>query len=94
MICHSHSLSTNTSRLRDDCKPGVCYEGACWGHKYYTTDGKCGKQHGDSKCAGKWGDCCSIDGQCGTGPEFCAESKCYSGSCEVESPSAEDANED
>jgi hypothetical protein len=23
-------------------------------------------------CAGKWGDCCNMDGVCGTGPEFCS----------------------
>ncbi|KAJ3496106.1 hypothetical protein NLG97_g2910 [Lecanicillium saksenae] len=65
-----------------DCARGVCYEGACWGHKRFTTDGTCGSQNQDRKCAGKWGDCCSIDGKCGTGPDFCGIEKCQSGNCE------------
>ncbi|KAK3314008.1 hypothetical protein B0H66DRAFT_567588 [Apodospora peruviana] len=68
-------------RNDEDCAPGICYEGVCWGHKVYTTDGTCGEQNGGRQCAGKWGDCCSKDGRCGTGDEFCAEAKCQSGNC-------------
>lgn len=73
---------------------GVCYEGICWGHEYYTTDGTCGSQNGDRKCAGKWGDCCSVDGRCGTGREFCSRETCQSGNCKGrEQAEAEDQNQ-
>ncbi|KAH7376591.1 hypothetical protein B0T11DRAFT_324474 [Plectosphaerella cucumerina] len=26
----------------DDCAIGTCFEGTCWGHQIYTTDGTCG----------------------------------------------------
>ncbi|KAI1473178.1 carbohydrate-binding module family 50 [Daldinia caldariorum] len=65
----------------EDCAPGTCYEGICFGDKIYSTDGKCGYKHGSRLCAGKHGDCCSIDGKCGTGPDFCGEGVCQSGKC-------------
>ncbi|KAI1377844.1 hypothetical protein F4677DRAFT_413698 [Hypoxylon crocopeplum] len=65
----------------EDCARGTCYEGVCFGHRVYTTDGKCGYKHGNGQCAGKWGDCCSIDGECGTGEDFCGEGRCSSGNC-------------
>ncbi|KAL7624110.1 hypothetical protein AAE478_005667 [Parahypoxylon ruwenzoriense] len=65
----------------DDCRPGTCYEGACPGADVYAIDGKCGKQHNNLKCGGKWGDCCDNDGVCGTGAEFCGAGKCQSGNC-------------
>lgn len=40
------------------------------------VDGKCGTQHDNLKCGGPWGDCCSFDGVCGTGPDFCGKGKC------------------
>ncbi|KAI1123310.1 hypothetical protein F5Y10DRAFT_281060 [Nemania abortiva] len=67
---------------REDCAAGTCWEGLCPGHKIYTTDGNCGYQHNYSQCAGKWGDCCSLEaGKCGTGDDFCSEGKCQSGNC-------------
>ncbi|TKW50655.1 hypothetical protein CTA1_12995 [Colletotrichum tanaceti] len=33
------------------------------------------------QCAGKWGDCCSMDGECGSGPDFCGTGKCQMGNC-------------
>lgn len=32
-------------------------------------------------CAGKWGDCCNMNGVCGTGPEFCSMCMCSMGNC-------------
>lgn len=47
----------------------------------YSTDGTCGLNHGLRLCAGKWGDCCNLDGVCGTGDDFCATSVCVFGNC-------------
>ncbi|KAI0521918.1 hypothetical protein F5B22DRAFT_594695 [Xylaria bambusicola] len=67
---------------KEDCAAGTCWEGLCHGHKIYTTDGNCGYEHNFSRCAGKWGDCCSIaTGKCGTGEDFCGKGKCQSGNC-------------
>ncbi|KAB5551031.1 hypothetical protein GE09DRAFT_1222841 [Coniochaeta sp. 2T2.1] len=65
----------------EDCAPGTCYEGACHGDSWYSTDGTCGSLHGDRLCAGKWGDCCSLQGKCGTGADYCGENVCQSGNC-------------
>ncbi|KAF3804810.1 hypothetical protein GCG54_00004079 [Colletotrichum gloeosporioides] len=65
----------------EDCADGTCYEGLCPGHTVYTTDGKCGLAHGMQQCAGKWGDCCNMNGECGTGPDFCGLGKCQLGNC-------------
>ncbi|KAK0103225.1 hypothetical protein ONS95_005258 [Cadophora gregata] len=66
----------------NDCSNGICWEGQCAGHTIYTTDGNCGYQHGNLLCAGKWGDCCSLDvGKCGTGEKFCGSANCQSGNC-------------
>lgn len=76
----------------DDCAPGTCYEGICFGDKIYSTDGTCGPDYGDRLCAGKWGDCCNQDGACGTGDDFCGPSVCFSGKCtlpDVEPPPAD-----
>lgn len=54
----------------------------CYGDKWYTVDGRCGSQHGGRRCAGKWGDCCSLDGKCGNGVDFCSTGRCYSGKCD------------
>lgn len=32
-------------------------------------------------CAGVWGDCCSLEGECGTGDAFCGVDVCQSGNC-------------
>jgi hypothetical protein len=45
-------------------------------------DGKCGSKNGNLKCGGRWGDCCSLDGKCGTGKEFCVDKTCQSGNCD------------
>ncbi|KAF9878670.1 hypothetical protein CkaCkLH20_03570 [Colletotrichum karsti] len=65
----------------EDCADGTCYEGICPGHTVYTTDGKCSLAHGMQQCAGKWGDCCNMDGECGTGTDFCGLGKCQLGNC-------------
>ncbi|CEJ93721.1 hypothetical protein VHEMI09292 [[Torrubiella] hemipterigena] len=78
--CNSETWTCGDSY--DDCAPGTCYEGICFGHKWYTTDGLCGENHNESRCRGKWGDCCSIDGKCGSGADFCSKSRCYSGKCD------------
>ncbi|OIW32726.1 hypothetical protein CONLIGDRAFT_276828 [Coniochaeta ligniaria NRRL 30616] len=69
----------------EDCADGTCYEGDCLGDIQYGTDGTCGYQHGDRICAGKWGNCCSMDGECGTGPAFCGTTTCQSGDCDWKS---------
>ncbi|KAB5583029.1 hypothetical protein GE09DRAFT_288076 [Coniochaeta sp. 2T2.1] len=63
----------------EDCADGTCYEGDCLGDVQYSTDGTCRFQHGDRLCAGKQGNCCSMDGKCGTGPDFCGKRICQSG---------------
>lgn len=67
---------------RSDCTPGICWGGTCAGNTHYSIDGKCGPQHGDRLCAGKWGDCCNLNGQCGSGNDFCNIDSCYSGECD------------
>ncbi|KAK1852034.1 hypothetical protein CCHR01_05370 [Colletotrichum chrysophilum] len=69
-----------------DCAPGTCWEGICWGHKVYTTDGTCGYANGNRKCAGKQGTCCSIYGRCGRDDDFCGAGICQSGDCESQQP--------
>ncbi|KAK6442631.1 hypothetical protein LTR95_001139 [Oleoguttula sp. CCFEE 5521] len=48
-----------------------------------TLDGKCDVPGGNKTCAGsRIGECCSMEGLCGNGPDFCNENKCtntYSG---------------
>ncbi|KAK6437283.1 hypothetical protein LTR95_006528 [Oleoguttula sp. CCFEE 5521] len=48
-----------------------------------TLDGKCDVPGGNKTCAGsKFGECCSMEGLCGSGHDFCSENKCtntYSG---------------
>ncbi|KAK2055942.1 hypothetical protein LY76DRAFT_475636, partial [Colletotrichum caudatum] len=61
----------------EDCADGTCYKGFCPGDALYTSDGKCGADHGMRQCAGKRGDCCSMDGERGTGPDFCGTGKCH-----------------
>ncbi|PVH95053.1 carbohydrate-binding module family 18 protein, partial [Periconia macrospinosa] len=65
-----------------DCQAGTCYEGACEGFpSKYSLNGTCGPKNDGKMCAGKWGNCCSLSGQCGTGTDFCGKGKCYSGAC-------------
>ncbi|OHE93418.1 hypothetical protein CORC01_11283 [Colletotrichum orchidophilum] len=71
---------------RENCAPGTCWEGVCWGHKVYTTDGTCGYANGNRKCAGKQGTCCSIYGRCGRYADFCGAGICQSGECESLQP--------
>lgn len=52
----------------------------------YSLDGKCGTQHDNKLCGGKWGDCCNAAGQCGTGADFCGVGKCQSGNCTLTYP--------
>ncbi|OQO01363.1 hypothetical protein B0A48_12918 [Cryoendolithus antarcticus] len=48
-----------------------------------SLDGKCDVEGGNKTCAGsKFGECCSMEGLCGNGRDFCNENKCtntYSG---------------
>ncbi|SMQ48624.1 unnamed protein product [Zymoseptoria tritici ST99CH_3D7] len=67
-----------------DCAPGTCYERPCAGDKVYSTDGTCGADHGDRFCAGVQGDCCNMNGRCGTGEDFCGIDVCQSGNCPPE----------
>ena len=50
-------------------------------HAPKTTDGRCGKEHGNTVC-GDWADggCCSSSGYCGNGPSHCGNG-CLSGPC-------------
>jgi hypothetical protein len=80
-VAPMYNILIANSNTRTDCAPGLCYEGACVGDKVYSTDGTCGHNHGNRQCTGKWGDCCNLDGQCGTGDSFCGIGKCHSGNC-------------
>lgn len=66
---------------REDCSNGICYGGNCFGDSIYTTNGECGSQHGYKLCAGKWGDCCNMDGKCGIGEAFCGAGNCQLDDC-------------
>ncbi|KAF1952996.1 hypothetical protein CC80DRAFT_420995 [Byssothecium circinans] len=67
-----------------DCEAGTCFSGACNGFPYqYSMDGKCGIQHNNLECGGKWGICCDITGKCGTGEDFCGVGKCQNGNCTI-----------
>lgn len=79
--CNSQTWTCGDSTV--DCAPGTCYEGACDGDLIYSTDGTCGQDHGLRSCAGRWGDCCSIGGQCGTGPAYCGLFTCQEGDCDI-----------
>ncbi|KAF2661573.1 carbohydrate-binding module family 18 protein [Lophiostoma macrostomum CBS 122681] len=71
-----------------DCQAGTCYDGACLGFpSEYSMDGKCGFQNRNLLCGGKWGDCCSKEGKCGTGQDFCSDETCQSGNCTLTIPS-------
>ncbi|KAH7035345.1 uncharacterized protein B0I36DRAFT_360730 [Microdochium trichocladiopsis] len=80
--CNSNTFTCGDS-VEEDCAPGICYEGLCYGDKIWSTTGDCGKQHGYKKCAGKWGDCCNAQGRCGTGPDFCGIGNCQLGDCNL-----------
>ena len=77
--CNSETWTCGSSA--DDCAAGTCYEGACAGDRVYSTDGTCGIAHGNRLCIGKWGDCCNLNGTCGTGEAFCGTSVCQMGNC-------------
>ncbi|OAQ77785.1 CFEM domain-containing protein [Purpureocillium lilacinum] len=83
--CNSQTFTCGDN-YEVDCAPGICWEGVCPGDKTWSTDGTCGAQHGNRQCAGKWGDCCSLGGKCGTGPEFCGKDNCQSGNCTKPDP--------
>ena len=82
MACSSLTRETH----REDCAAGICYEGDCPGDSVYTTNGRCGHQHGYKQCAGVWGDCCNAQGQCGTGADYCGYGVCQLGNCNVPAP--------
>lgn len=85
ILCETHkgicANDADSRRFREDCAPGTCYEGTCLGDDIYSTDNTCGYEHGHRRCAGKWGDCCGIQGRCGTGSAFCSKQVCLSGNC-------------
>ncbi|PKS06189.1 hypothetical protein jhhlp_007506 [Lomentospora prolificans] len=71
------------SLISEDCAPGTCYEGNCPGHMVYTTDGKCSPDpRVAGACAGKWGQCCNLEGKCGTGEGYCDDKHCWTGECD------------
>lgn len=79
--CNAETWTCGNST--EDCAPGTCYEGACLGDIVYSTDGTCGQAYGSRSCTGKWGNCCSIDGQCGTGEAYCGLFTCQEGDCDI-----------
>ncbi|KAK5659439.1 hypothetical protein OQA88_640 [Cercophora sp. LCS_1] len=79
--CNSETWTCGNSTA--DCAPGTCYEGACEGDIIYSTDGTCGQAYGSRSCAGRWGTCCSVDGQCGTGDAYCGLFTCQEGDCDI-----------
>lgn len=79
--CNSETWTCGDSTA--DCVPGTCYEGACEGDRVYSTDGTCGQAYGSRSCAGTWGNCCSVDGQCGTGEAYCGLFTCQEGDCDI-----------
>ncbi|OTA97428.1 carbohydrate-binding module family 18 protein [Hypoxylon sp. CO27-5] len=82
--CNAETWTCGNSTT--DCARGTCYEGICAGDRVYSTDGTCGYANRNRLCAGKWGDCCNLDGVCGTGADFCGEGVCQSGNCIRTSP--------
>lgn len=85
--CMPRYTFVSTKNHREDCAPGTCWEGACTGFpSQYSMDGKCGPLANGLLCGGKWGDCCSRQGQCGAGDDFCSFDKCYSGNCIIPQP--------
>ncbi|KAK4243853.1 hypothetical protein C7999DRAFT_44412 [Corynascus novoguineensis] len=79
--CNSQTWTCGDSEA--DCAPGRCYEGACDGDLIYSTDRTCGQEYGSRSYAGRWGDCCSIDGRCSTGPAHCGLFTCQEGDCDI-----------
>src|SRR5882757_3405659 len=75
------TILTASPNVRADCAPGTSYESACAGDNVYSTDGTCSYLYGNRICAGRWGDCCNMDGACSTGSDFCGVDVCQSGNC-------------
>jgi LysM repeat protein len=47
-----------------------------------STDSSCGPSHSHATCVGSdFGDCCNMDGRCGSGSDYCDLANCQSGSC-------------
>lgn len=92
MRCNVVSMHAEVNQIvlkfsnSDDCLPGTCFSGSCMGFpSEYSMDGKCGVQGNNKLCGGKWGECCNLQGQCGTGDSFCAQNKCQGGNCVITS---------
>ncbi|KAF4462701.1 CFEM domain-containing [Fusarium albosuccineum] len=68
-----------------DCTPSLCYKGAgdCELRVIVSTDGICGLVEGRHtlRVCGEWGDCCNLQGKCGSGPDFCGDGICQAGEC-------------
>ncbi|KAK0746793.1 hypothetical protein B0T18DRAFT_391176 [Schizothecium vesticola] len=79
--CNSRTWKCGSSQ--EDCEAGTCFNGACngGGADVYAVDGKCGPRNGNRQCGGRWGECCSFNGVCGSGVEFCGKGNCESGNC-------------
>ncbi|KAL4902739.1 hypothetical protein BDW74DRAFT_169329 [Aspergillus multicolor] len=66
------------------CGPGLCYSGDCdpdIGGP--SINSECGPSFaGNKTCTGtQFGDCCSVNGYCGSSDAYCAGGNCYSGAC-------------
>ncbi|KAL6230225.1 hypothetical protein BDW75DRAFT_234554 [Aspergillus navahoensis] len=66
------------------CGPGLCYSGDCdpdIGGP--SINGECGPSFaGNKTCTGtQFGDCCSVNGYCGSSDAYCAAGNGYSGAC-------------
>ncbi|KAH7116511.1 hypothetical protein B0J13DRAFT_205577 [Dactylonectria estremocensis] len=68
-----------------DCTPNLCWKGAgkCYFRVVVSTDGICGivKDRHTLRMCGEWGDCCNLQGRCGSGPDFCGKGVCQAGEC-------------
>jgi hypothetical protein len=70
----------------DYCGAGNCYSGSCdTDIGGLSTTGECGPLFaGNKTCTGtQFGTCCSTDGYCGNGTDYCSSGHCYSGACEA-----------
>jgi hypothetical protein len=83
--------------LNADCTNLWLKSSACVGEVAYSqpvsTDGKCGLASGNATCTGReFGSCCSINGWCGDGKEFCSPGTCSSGACTGSPTSTKDGS--
>ncbi|KAF4986294.1 hypothetical protein FDECE_16027 [Fusarium decemcellulare] len=75
-------LEPDCARIRPYTK--YCVQGCnCELRVVVSTDGICGLVEGRHtlRVCGEWGDCCNLQGKCGSGPDFCGEGICQAGEC-------------